>query len=306
MYLNEQEYFVILAEEKNYTRAAERACISQPALSKAIKKLEQDYGCTLILREGRNLSLTAAGQLYLDSAQRMLKLRNNAYERIHAMSRSASPRLRIGINRQYSQRQFAQALQRNHRDYPGELPDVYEIDSRQALTMLRNGLLDMAVALQEEDKLPSDLIHYPLSQEFLAAFVPDTLEFYPVIRDYPAGTEVPVRVFHGKTTLHTGLGTNYDAIIQAFFRAQEVQPNYVCSISDVPTAIEAVKNGMGMVYNYLSRASGFRCPYYYHIIPDLPLRHYIFLRPDTPVTPQIDFLIRLLRKDHLSEDSQKS
>lgn len=297
MFLNEQEYFVILSQEKNFTRAAEMACISQPALSKAIAKLERDYGCALVVREGKTVSLTVAGQLYLESARRMLRIREEGYAKIHSMERKTQARLRIGINRQYTQRRFAQALKKNYRNCPGPLPDVYELDSRQGLNMLRAGLLDMAVALQDEASLPEDLVRYPLTAEVLAAYLPDTPEFQPILERYSCGEQLPIRELDGMTALHTAAGSNFDEILQGYFRRQKVTPNYVCLIFEVLTAVEAVKNGMGMTFNYLSRADQFRCPHYYEIVPSPALRHYIFLRPDTEETDQIRFLIDLLRKN---------
>ncbi|MDO4619509.1 MAG: LysR family transcriptional regulator [Lachnospiraceae bacterium] len=297
MHLQEQEYFVLLAQEKSFTKAAEKACISQPALSKAIAKLEQDYGCAFIDRSEKRLKLTEAGRLYLQSAERMLELRRQALQRIHSLQQNIEPRLRIGINRQYSQQRFVQTLWGHYREYPGELPDVYEIDSRQTLEMLRSGLLDMAVALQIEGRQPRDLTAYPLSEEQLAAYLPDTPAFKSIIRKYSVGSCVPLELFHEKDVIHNRQGSNLDKVLQNYFREQGFRPHYICSISDTLTSVEAVRNGIGMLFNYQSRAETFRLPHYYRLTPAPALRHYIFLRPNTPVTPQMEFLIRLLQHE---------
>lgn len=72
MELRRLSYFVALADELHFTRAAERLAISQPNLSKQIQELERDYGVTLIQRLGRQVHLTTAGQDLLRGARRLL------------------------------------------------------------------------------------------------------------------------------------------------------------------------------------------------------------------------------------------
>lgn len=66
------KYFVVLADSKSFTRAAETLCIAQPALSKHIKELEEEVGSRLIVRNSRPLVLTAAGQFFYEKSKAML------------------------------------------------------------------------------------------------------------------------------------------------------------------------------------------------------------------------------------------
>src|SRR5256886_9884768 len=72
VHLRDLRYFVAVAEELNFTRAAERLYVSQPALSKQIRQLEQAMRATLLRRDPRGVTLTAAGALLLPSARRLL------------------------------------------------------------------------------------------------------------------------------------------------------------------------------------------------------------------------------------------
>lgn len=73
MDLKQLQYFIAVIEHMNYSKAAEKLHISQPSLSNAIKKLEQEVGSSLLERNTRNLQLTEAGQLLYERAKVILK-----------------------------------------------------------------------------------------------------------------------------------------------------------------------------------------------------------------------------------------
>src|SRR5690606_18781699 len=72
MELRQLEYFVAVAEERNYTRAAERVHVSQSGISARIRRLERERGATLFVRSARTVTLTPAGRAALDHARAAL------------------------------------------------------------------------------------------------------------------------------------------------------------------------------------------------------------------------------------------
>ena len=70
--LRHLRYFVVVAEELNFRRAAERLFISQPPLSRQIRELETILGTTLLERDTTRVQLTAAGRLALRRAKKLL------------------------------------------------------------------------------------------------------------------------------------------------------------------------------------------------------------------------------------------
>ena len=73
MNLNQLNYFISVAELRNFTRAAEQNFISQTAMSQQIKSLEKTVGVPLLVRDKHHVELTAAGRVYLAEAKRIVK-----------------------------------------------------------------------------------------------------------------------------------------------------------------------------------------------------------------------------------------
>jgi DNA-binding transcriptional LysR family regulator len=96
--LSQLEIFLSIAEEKSFSRAAEKMLRTQPAISIAIKRLEEELGESLFDRSSKNGSLTEAGRILLSYAQRMLNLREEALEAVGELRGMFRGRLTIGAN----------------------------------------------------------------------------------------------------------------------------------------------------------------------------------------------------------------
>jgi DNA-binding transcriptional LysR family regulator len=90
-------YFVAVAEERNITRAAERLHISQPALSAAVRQLEQQLGVELLDRSDRVLGVTPAGELLLAEGRALLAAADRVFDAVRARDAAVVGRLRVGL-----------------------------------------------------------------------------------------------------------------------------------------------------------------------------------------------------------------
>ncbi len=97
MELRQLRYFVALAETRNFHRAAERLNMSQPPLTVAIRKLEEELGTTLFVRGTRGVTLTAAGRASLDAAQAALTQAERFREAAREGAAGARGQLRVGF-----------------------------------------------------------------------------------------------------------------------------------------------------------------------------------------------------------------
>jgi DNA-binding transcriptional LysR family regulator len=96
MELRHLRYFVAVAEELHFRRAAERLHVAQPAVSEQIRKLEQELGVQLLNRTHRSVSLTESGTAMLDEARRVLRQADVAQQAAREAARRTGHRLRVG------------------------------------------------------------------------------------------------------------------------------------------------------------------------------------------------------------------
>lgn len=146
--VRQARYFVAVAEELSYRRAAERLHMSQPALSQAIKTLEGRLGVQLLRRSTREVALTAAGQVFLDRCRTLLSIAEAADDAARAAAGGEIGRLRIAAVASAFVDPLPRALEQFARDYPLVELHVREVDTHVAVEALRRGDIDVAFVRQ--------------------------------------------------------------------------------------------------------------------------------------------------------------
>lgn len=92
------EYFVAVAQERNFARAAARLHITRPALSQQIRKLEEELGQTLVTRSSHRVVLTPAGQSLLPRAREIVESYRRLSTVVDEAARGTNELLRLGVN----------------------------------------------------------------------------------------------------------------------------------------------------------------------------------------------------------------
>ena len=146
MELRHLRYFVAIAEERSFTRAAERLWVAQPGLSTQIRRLEAELGVRLFERHTRGIDLTRAGELFLDRARVALA----AVEAAGAIGRDledgVAGSVRLGISSEARWGPASALLHRFNRQWPGVELTVLEASGGALWRDLREGRLDAMVA----------------------------------------------------------------------------------------------------------------------------------------------------------------
>ena len=140
--LRQYRYFVVLAEELHFARAAERLCVGQSNLSREIRSLEQQIRHRLFYRTSRHTELTAAGERLLESARRVLAAEEHARLAIGELRHSAKERLRIGICERIACSRIAAVLSGWRIANPGVALEIVIRSGRALLGEIEGGLLD--------------------------------------------------------------------------------------------------------------------------------------------------------------------
>ena len=173
MELRHLRYFVAVAEELHFTRAAERLHIGQPPLSHAIQVLEADIGAQLLERSKRWVRLTEAGRLFLDDARRILALAEQARETARRAARGEAGELRIGFT--YSTPLtplFAEVINRYRHHFPLVTLTLHEMATLRQLEAIGQRTLDLGFVRPPEVAVPNGVMLTPLREDPLMVVLP--------------------------------------------------------------------------------------------------------------------------------------
>ena len=153
--------FVAVADELHFGRAAARLKMTQPPLSRQIQKLERAVGAALLERDNRRVSLTAAGEVFLTEARRLLSLADGAPELARRISSGSSGVLRIGFTAASAYGVLGELLNVLARELPGVDVDLAEMVTREQVAGLLDQEVDLGLARPpfDEEAFGSRLLH---------------------------------------------------------------------------------------------------------------------------------------------------
>jgi DNA-binding transcriptional LysR family regulator len=166
MELRQLAYFVAIAEERNFTRAARRIPIAQPAISQQIRRLEAELGEQLFLRDRRGITLTPAGQALLPHARTTLQAAEDGRQAVAALGGLLTGRLAVGHVHPLPDRRFLRLLGAFHHTYPRIELTLLEDQTDALLAALAAGQLDAALIGQGRyDRPPPEVASLLVARE---------------------------------------------------------------------------------------------------------------------------------------------
>lgn len=145
MTLNELRFIVAVAQERNFRRAAEKSFISQPALSLAIKKLEEELGLKIFERGRREIAITPIGQAIVEQAQRVLEEAERVREIAKQGKDQLAGTLRLGVIYSVGPYLLPGLIPSLKRAAPNMPLEVEENITANLDALLRNGKLDVII-----------------------------------------------------------------------------------------------------------------------------------------------------------------
>ncbi|WP_434137865.1 LysR family transcriptional regulator [Photobacterium leiognathi] len=168
-------YFLVLAETKNFTRAAEKLHIAQPALSMTIKKLEQQLGLCLFARNNCKVELTDEGKVLLPHAKTIIQQIKDAQTAMSELRGLEKGEVRVGIPSMLGSYFFPEIIMGFKNQYPNLKLSIVEAGTQSIRKMIIDGELDFGVIINHE--LPETLHPEPILKSQMVAVVSEQHEF---------------------------------------------------------------------------------------------------------------------------------
>jgi len=240
MELRQLTYFLAVAEERNFTRAAQRIPIAQPAISQQIRRLEAELGERLFIRDRRGIRLTAAGQALLPHARAMLADTAHAREAIAALSGLHTGRLAFGFVLPLPDQRLPDLLGAFHRQYPGIELRLLEDETDALLVALATGQLDAAlIGLGRYDRPPPEL------ESLVVAREPVVVAVHPQHALARAGS-VPLHALRDEPMITFTSASKQRSTLEAACHAAGFAPRIVAATSDLGVVIQLIGQQLGV------------------------------------------------------------
>jgi DNA-binding transcriptional LysR family regulator len=168
--LRQLRYFVAVAEELSFRRAAERLHLTQPPLSRQVAELEAALGTVLLERDTRSVTLTAAGEVALRDFRSLLAAFDAAIERVARTKKAPKPRLRLGMVYWSDLAGLASFEQALRATALVTAVDLMSLASHESIAALKRGDLDAGLVAGPLDT--QGLPHQVIGRQRQVAFVP--------------------------------------------------------------------------------------------------------------------------------------
>lgn len=238
--LRQLHYFVVLAEECHFGRAAERLHMAQPPLSQQIRRLEKEVGTALLTRTTRHVALTPAGADYLVRAREILAAVDAADDRARRIAQGMIGQLAIGCVGSVTYSLLPALSRRLAAELPGiEVSFQGEMLSRDQVDALRRGTIDLAVMRPPVDDV--SLHTTALRRDRLLAALPTT---HPLadrksigIREL-ADTHLIVHAAPRRSAM--------SGVVQRLFSQAGATPHVRHEVGETSTMVTLVAGGLGV------------------------------------------------------------
>ncbi|MHA3084269.1 DNA-binding transcriptional regulator HcaR [Acinetobacter sp. ANC 5383] len=238
MELRHLRYFVAVAEELNFTKAAQKMCTVQPSLSQQIRDLEEEVGVQLLLRSNRKVELTEEGRAFLKEALLCLKHAEKAIEDARQVAKLNHDYLNIGFVPVAEMKVFPYIMPNIRAHFPNLHINFQSLTDAHQFQALKKGEIDIAFTRYTDDSQEFESFH--VFQEPLALIVP---------KDSPAAQlkQISIKSFNQQDFIVSEevASPQLHKIIKDFFKQEKITPNIVQYSNNILLNVNLVGMGVG-------------------------------------------------------------
>jgi DNA-binding transcriptional LysR family regulator len=237
MELRQLRYFVTVADERNISRAAQKIFLTQPALSRQMKALEEEVGLPLFDRKANSIRLTPAGEVLLAEAREVLARADLALERVR--SSDAGPHLRVGYAPSLAAGFLPAAVASFTQAHPRARVELSDLSSVEAMAGLDDGSLDVIITVAPSTNLRGHAVTALYREPWKVA----------MCRTHPLARRASVTVADLAATAlvaycRRGYPEYRDAV-EAWFRGRRVRVKFAGEYDGAESLMAAVEAGLG-------------------------------------------------------------
>ena len=238
MELRHIRYFLAVAEEMNFTRAAEKLCIAQPPLSRQIQELEEELEVKLFLRKPHNLQLTPEGQLFKQYAIRVLDLVAKSTEEVKEIHNGLHGTLYLASVEGHAPKLFAGWIAGFQQENPHVEYNLWNGNSDDVVHRLMNGLCELAIIMEPHNAEGVNAL--PVYKEPWIAMIP---QGHPLAA--LPGDTIDVQELADYDLLIPSRGSRLEEISNWFEDKTKVL-KIRCRLAHMVTAYELASQGIGI------------------------------------------------------------
>ena len=242
------KYFLLVAEELNITRAAERLYISQQSLSNHIANLERELDVKLFTRSPK-LSLTYAGGLLVDTATEILDLHRQYLSKVGDINKQYVGALRVGISHTCGLALLPDVLPKFRLEFPQVEFSLSEGNSNQLEDELAHGRTDLIICFQPI--IMEGVTTVPLTEQRLMMVVPRTFtghlfgeQVEEVRKQFAQGADI--RAFEAMPFVLIKRGNRTRSIVDQYFRRYYFKPQLILETENTVTTLAMALAGVGV------------------------------------------------------------
>lgn len=238
MELRHIRYFLTVAEEGSFTKAAEKLCIAQPPLSRQIRDLEEELNTRLFVRKSRGLALTEAGVRFQQYARRIKQLSDQSVEDISKMQDGLTGRLYLATVEGHAPELFANWISDFKKKYPLVEYEVWNGNSDDVIKRVHSGLNEVGVITFpfDEEGLDGRLIY----TEPWVAIIP---KGHPLAKSKSDSIELK-RLAPYELIIPSRRSRRKE--IENWFAPLGCEPKIICRIAHMLNAYELTAKGVGI------------------------------------------------------------
>jgi DNA-binding transcriptional LysR family regulator len=238
MELHQLEYFVAVAEEGSFTRAAERVHVAQPGVSAQVRRLEQELGHALFDRSARTVRLTEVGEAVLPWARAALDAVTNVRLAVDELAGVVHGHVRVGMVSGCASPIVPQLLAGFHGAHPGVDITLVEADSDRLVELLQEGRLDLALIGSAGDPIAGIETGVVADEELVAAVAPD---------DRLARRKtVTLEALRDRALIALPKGTGVRSVIDRACAAAGFEPRVAFEAIALPVLAHLARQGLGV------------------------------------------------------------